>query len=309
MRHTIHSRHHWRWDNALAPAARLAPGDTVELDCLDPGGGQVHAGSTAADLGRLDFGRVNPVSGPLFIEGAEPGDAVKVTILDLAPSGWGWSALIPGFGLLAEDFPDPYLELWSYDRAARQPAAYAKGARVPLRPMLGSIGLAPARPGAHDILPPRRVGGTMDIRDMGPGAELILPVETTGGLLSVGDGHAAQGDGEVCGTGLETALGATLRVDLVKDARLRAPQFVVPGPLARRPDRWGYEATTGIGPSLMQGAVDAVRAMIDRLAARHGLTPEQAYVLCSLVADLRISEIVDRPHWVVSCYFPRAVFQ
>ena len=149
----------------------------------------------------------------------------------------------------------------------------------------------------------------MDIRDLALGSELYLPVEVPGGLLSVGDGHAAQGDGEVCGTGLETAMRATIEVELVKAAGLPGPQFVTPGPVARHLDARGYYATTGIGPSLMTGAVAAVRAMIDLLARRHGLAPEQAYLLCSLVADLRISEIVDRPNWVVSCYFPRLVFE
>ncbi len=308
MTHTIHAdRHHWRWDNRLPPAATVAPGDTVELSALDPGGGQIGPQSSAEQLLALDWGRVNPVSGPIYVDGASPGDALKIAILSLAPCGWGWSALIPGFGLLAEDFPAPVLRLWTYDRTGRNPLAYGP-ARLPLRPMLGSIGLAPAQAGAHDILPPRRVGGTIDIRDLGEGAVLHLPVEVPGGLLSLGDGHGVQGDGEVCGTGLETALAVAVRIDLVKDARLPGPQFELPGPVGGHLAGRGYYATTGIGPSLMAGAVAAVRAMIDLLGRRHGLAPEDAYILCSLAADLKISEIVDRPNWVVSLYFPRLVF-
>jgi acetamidase/formamidase len=129
------------------------------------------------------------------------------------------------------------------------------------------------------------------------------------GLLSIGDAHAAQGDGEVCGTGLETALKAVLRIDVVKDARLESPVLITPGPVARHLDEKGYVVTTGIGPSLMTGTVDAVRRMIDLLARRHGLAPEDAYILCSVCADLRISQIVDRPNWIVSLYFPRLVFE
>jgi acetamidase/formamidase len=310
MRHTVHAaNHHWAWDNRLPPALTIPPGDVVEVETLDPGGGQIGPRSTAADVAALDFRRVNPATGPIAIDGVQPGDAVAVTILELVPCGWGWSALIPGFGLLAEDFPDPFLHLWTYDAGARTPGLYGPKARVPLKPMLGCAGLAPSRPGAHDILPPRRVGGTMDIRDVAAGTELHLPAEVPGGLLSFGDGHAAQGDGEVCGTGLETALRAVLRIDVVKDARLESPVLITTEPVARHLDGKGYFVTTGIGPSLMAGAIDAVRRMIDLLGRRHGLAPEDAYILCSVCADLRVSEIVDRPNWIVSLYFPRVVFE
>lgn len=310
MKHTIHAKHHhWRWDNALAPALTVAPGDVVEIETLDPGGGQIGPSTQARDLERLDFGHVNPVTGPVCIDGAEPGDAVRVRIEQLTPAGWGWSALIPGFGLLGLDFPEPALHLWSYDPTPGRPADFKGLARVPLKPMVGSIGLALAQPGAHDILPPRRVGGTMDIRDIGPGVELYLPVEVAGGLLSFGDGHAAQGEGEVCGTGLETAMRLTARVDVVKGLALEGPEFVTDGPVQRHLDGKGYYVTTGIGPSLMQGAIDALRRMIDLLARRHALKPEDAYILCSVSGDLRISEIVDRPNWIVSFYFPRLVFE
>jgi acetamidase/formamidase len=309
VKHTIHGHHHhWRWDNALAPAIAVAPGDVVEVETLDPGGGQITPASVPADLERLDFARVNPVTGPVFVDGAMPGDALRVHILSVTPAGWGWTGLIPAFGLLSEDFPDPALHLWTYDPTPGRPAHFGGLARVPVKPMIGSIGLAPAKAGAHDILPPRRVGGTMDIRDMGEGTELYLPVEVAGGLLSFGDGHAAQGEGEVCGTGLETALKLTARIDLMKGLALEAPEFVTAGPVQRHLDAKGYYVTTGIGPSLMQGAVDAVRRMIDLLARRHQLRPEDAYMLCSVCADLRISEIVDRPNWVVSLYFPRVAF-
>jgi acetamidase/formamidase len=309
MNHTIHAKHHhWHWDNSLAPVLKVAPGDVVELDTLDPGGGQIGPHSKADELPRLDFMRVNPVTGPIFIDGAAPGDAIRIRVESIAPSGWGWTALIPGFGLLAMDFPDPALHLWSYDPEPGGLAHFGALARVPLKPMVGSIGLALAKPGAHDILPPRRVGGTMDIRDIGPGTELYLPVEVKGGLLSFGDGHAAQGEGEVCGTGLETAMRITARIDLVKGLALEGPEFETDGPVQRHLDAKGYYVTTGIGPSLMQGAVDAVRRMIDLLGRRHGLRPEDAYMLCSVAADLRISEIVDRPNWVVSLYFPRILF-
>lgn len=309
-RHTIHAaHHHWSWDRAIAPALMVAPGATVTLELNDAGGGQIDQASSPDVLRALDFGRVNPVTGPIRVDGAEPGDALSIELLSVAPSGWGWSAVIPGFGLLPEDFPQPKLYQWHYDRTCREPAALGTAGRVPLNPMIGAIGLAPAAAGPHDILPPRRVGGTMDIRDIVAGTTLFLPVEVSGGLLSCGDGHAAQGDGEVCGTGIETAMTVTLKLDLLKDTPLPGPRLSLPGPVTRHLDRDGYDVTTGIGPDLMTGARDAVRAMIDLLAAREHMAPEDAYVLCSLAADLRISEIVDEPNWIVSLYFPRIVLR
>ncbi|MEQ8401398.1 MAG: acetamidase/formamidase family protein [Roseitalea porphyridii] len=306
---TIHSaHHHCGWDNAIELVARIAPGETITLECLDAAGGHYTRKSTSADIATMDPDAVNPVTGPLHVDGAEPGDALKVTIVDLAPSGFGWSALIPGFGLLADQFPDPYLQLWDYDRAAREPALFGTHARVPLKPFVGTIGLAPAAPGRHAIIPPRRVGGNMDVRDLAAGTELILPVEVEGALFSAGDTHAAQGDGEVCGTAIESAMDLTVRVDLIKDAAPRFPRFSTPGPVTRHLDGAGYEVTTGIGPDLMAAARDAVSGMIDHLGAWRQMPPEDAYVLCSVCGDLRISEIVDAPNWVVSFYLPRIVF-
>ena len=308
--HTIHRRHHhFGWDNANVPALVVAPGDTVELETVDSSGAQLSPASTLTDLAALDFGKVNPVTGPIGVDGAEPGDALKVSILSFDPSGWGWTANIPGFGLLADQFPEPALHLWQYDPSSLGPALFGPGGRVPLKPFAGTIGVAPAEPGLHSIVPPRHCGGNMDIRDLAAGVELYLPVQVTGALFSLGDTHAAQGDGEVCGTAIESPMSVALRFDLVKGANLRAPRFTTPGPVTRHLDGAGYEATTGIGPDLMQASRDAVSAMIDLLAARFGMRPVDAYMLCSVCADLRISEIVDMPNWVVSLYFPRIVLQ
>ncbi|TIP39287.1 acetamidase/formamidase family protein [Mesorhizobium sp.] len=308
--YTIHGRHHhFGWDNSFAPAERVAPGSTIEFQCLDASGGQLQADSTVADVAKLDFAKVNPVTGPIYVEGAEPGDALKVTIEMFKPSGFGWTANIPGFGLLADDFPEPALNIWTYDAASLEPALFGKHARVPLKPFAGTIGNAPAEMGLHSVVPPRRVGGNLDIRDLAAGTTLYLPVEVAGALFSVGDTHAAQGDGEVCGTAIESPMDVVLKLDLVKDARLKTPRFTTPGPVTRHLDANGYEVTTGIGPDLMTGAREAVSQMIDLLAGRYAMDPVEAYMLVSVCGDLRISEIVDMPNWVVSFYFPRCVFE
>jgi len=208
----------------------------------------------------------------------------------------------------ADQFPDPAINIWSYDAEALTPAAYGPGGAVPLKPFCGTIGLAPGEVGLHSIVPPRRVGGNMDIRDLCAGTELYLPVEVAGALFSVGDTHAAQGDGEVCGTAIESPMSLALTFDLVKGANLKFPRYETPGPVSRHFDTKGYHVTTGIGPDLMQGARDAVSGMIDLLGSLHGLAAPEAYMLCSACADLRISEIVDQPNWVVSFYFPKIVF-
>jgi len=304
---TIHrQRHHFGWNNAFEPVLHTAPGDTVVFEVVDAGGGQLTKTSTASDVAALDFARVNPVTGPVYVEGAQPGDALVVEIVDFEGSGWGWTALIPGFGLLSEDFPTPFLHISSYGAGGVE---FAPGIRLPVRPFPGTIGVAPREPGLHSVVPPREVGGNMDIRDLTRGATLWLPVRVPGALFSVGDTHAAQGDGEVCGTAIESPMVVTVKFTLSKAANLRRPQFSVPSPPTRHADERGYHATTGIAPDLMQAAKDAVRDMIDHLGKEYRLAPDLAYALCSVAADLRISEVVDVPNWVVSAYLPKSIFK
>ncbi len=308
--HTIHRhQHHIGWDNANAPVHTIAPGESLTFEVHEASGGQLTATSGLDDLAAMDFGKVNPVAGPILVDGAEPGDALKVTVERFAPSGWGWTANIPGFGLLADQFPDPAIINWAYDPASMAPAMWGSAAKIPLKPFTGTIGLAPAEPGTHSIVPPRRMGGNMDIRDISAGTELWLPVECAGALFSVGDTHAAQGDGEVCGTAIESPMDVTLTFELEKGAAPAFPRFRTAGPIQREKDAKGFDATTGIGPDLMQAARDAVAGMIDLLTARHGMSPVEAYMLCSVAGDLHISEIVDMPNWAVSFYFPREVFE
>lgn len=307
--YTIHgAHHHFGWDHSIPPIQTIVPGTTLEFECLDSSAGQLTQQSTVADVVSLDFGKVNPVTGPIYIDGAEPGDIIQVELVSFKPSGFGWTANIPGFGLLADQFSEAALKLWSYDADLLHPALFSSEARVPLKPFAGTIGLAPAKPGLHSVVPPRRMGGNLDIRDLAAGSVLYLPVEVEGGLFSIGDTHAAQGDGEVCGTAIESPMSVCVKLDLIKNQPLTMPRFTTPGPVTRHLDVDGYEVTTGIGGDLMQGAKDALSGMIDHLCATRGLSATDAYMLCSVCGDLRISEIVDQPNWVVSFYFPRVVF-
>ncbi len=188
--YTIHgAQHHFGWDNSIAPVETVAPGSTILFKCHDSSAGQLGPSSTVADVVSLDFGKINPVSGPIYIDGAEPGDALKITLDAFAPrvqegSAWGWTANIPGFGLLADQFTDPALTLWKYDSETLAPALWGSTGKVALKPFTGTIGVAQAEPGLHSIVPPRRTGGNLDIRDISAGTVLYLPVEVAGALFS-----------------------------------------------------------------------------------------------------------------------------
>ncbi len=293
------------WDNANAPRLSIDPGDTVTLECVEASGAQITPHSTADDLARLSLDLCDPISGPIYINGAEPGDVLRVEVLKYEHKGWGWSGLIPDFGLLADEFPDAYLKIW---RLSGDWAELKPGVRVPLQPFCGEMGVAPREPGPISPMFPKEHGGNLDNRGLVAGATVYLPVWVKGALFCCGDCHAAQGDGEVCGTGIEAPMAVTLRFGLDKGRSISELQFETPAPLASA-GRGGYYVTTAHGPDLYQNARQAIRYMIAHLASAHGLTREEAYVLCSAAVDLRISEIVDVPNYMVSAYLPKSIFQ
>lgn len=299
--HLSRTEVHLAWDRSLPAAAEVAPGSTVTLELRDAANGQLDPGSTSEALRHLDPGQVNPVTGPLRVPGAEAGDTIVVHVLDLDVAEWGWAGLIPGFGLLAVDFPDPLLV---HARTSQGRVALDFGVDLHAEPMVGTLGVALPEPGRHPLLPPSRHGGNLDIRQLVPGATLRLPVGVPGALLSVGDAHATMGDGEVCGTGVETEATVRLAIDLEKGTAPRFPVLEVPGRVRRTGDAL---VTTGVGPDLYAAAQDATRAMIDQVVTRTGLSPGHAYVLASLAADLVVSEIVDLPSVVVSLHLSRDV--
>jgi acetamidase/formamidase len=310
--HTVHSvrgdAFNYVWDNALEPALEVDSGEAVELHVRDASDEQIRADSGPEDVTKLDFEHVNPVSGPVFVKGARPGDTLAVELLEFRPPEWGWTALIPGFGLLADEFPEPWLRISRVDAESGR-VVWSEGISLPFRPFPGTIGVAPAEAGRHPILPPSRWGGNLDTKHLVVGTTLFLPVGVEGALFSLGDTHAAQGDGEVCGTAIETAMDVVARFSVRRDFRIDAPQYrVAEGALAAA-EPSAYHVCTGVGPDLMEAAKDAVRATISRLEEEHGLAREEAYALCSVAVDLRIHEIVDAPNWVVGTFLPDDIFQ
>jgi acetamidase/formamidase len=292
------------WDASVPPLHVVPSGSEVSFDVLDASCGQITAASTRADLAALDFSRVDQVAGPIHVEGAEPGDVLEVELLEFQPADWGWTASIPGFGLLADDFPEGALRI---TRLRDGIGELLPGIRIPLAPFCGVLGLAsPGEP--RSTIPPTIWGGNMDTRHLTAGARLWLPISVPGAAFSLGDGHAAQGDGEVCGTAIETPMRARVRLTVRRDVTVAAPEFETPGPLGVSTNTAGWFATDGVEADLFEAARSATRRMIERLVVRAGIAPIDAYLLISVAGDLRISEIVDQPNWIVTCYMPTSIF-
>jgi acetamidase/formamidase len=302
---TIHldrGQSRFAWSRDYEPEVIVASGAEVHIAIADAADGQITAGSGTDEVSRLDMNRVNPVTGPVYVGGALPGDVLQIDILHMRPSALGWTALIPGFGLLADEFTDPWLHVWEIDDGR---AHFLQGITVPVVPMCGVLGVAPEAPGEHSIVPPRRVGGNMDVPQMGVGTTLYLPVEVEGALFSAGDTHAAQGDGEVCGTGIESSMEIDVRLTVRKDMSIDAPQFAVPD-MGRRESGPAY-ACLGIASDLMDAAKQSIRAMIRHIRRVTPLDEQAAYALCSVAVNLRISQLVDAPNWGVSAFLPQGI--
>lgn len=288
---------HWGYyDASIEPALTVRSGDRVEFENL-----------LARGLGRLSLAgfdesrflpsmlavesavteRVgsHPLTGPIYVEGAEPGDALEVRFVDigfLAP--YGVSGFMPGGGTLPGDFPYAALRRFEIDTIAGTATMGVDGVVIPVRPFFGSIGVAPPvlRGRVNSTAPGFHVGN-LDNKDLVEGTTLFLPVHVAGGLLSIGDGHAAQGDGEVSGTAIETSLYGTIEVVLHKDRRLRWPRAETPT----------HYISMGLDPDLDEAARMATREMVDFLIAEKGMDPGDAYILCSVALDLRVTQLVD----------------
>ena len=303
-----HDEIHQEWNNALAPRLTIDPGDTVVFDTRDAANLFYSKASTHEDVLRRGPFKGHPLTGPVAVRGARPGDTLVVEILDVQPAlDWGWTAIRPGRGLLPEaDFAKPFLQIW--DLSDKRHARMGNKVAVPLAPFPGVLGVALDEPGAHSTMPPRRAGGNMDIKQLVAGATLWLPVLVDGALFSAGDAHAAQGDGEVCVTAVEMMGRLTLRFGVQSGRRLAEPRLRTPAPPSNATNRGAHYATTAHGPDLFASSQQAVRYMIEHLVEERGLSREQAYVVCSVAVDLKISEIVDAPNWIVSAFLPESIF-
>ncbi len=352
---------HNRWNRDLPPAAVVRPGEVIQLlcrDALDIG----EAARTLTPEGSLtiDLAGVHPMTGPVEVEGAEPGDILEVEVLDVSPLvDFGYVVIGPALGMFGSLRPDvlapftaftepsqisdpsvgpvagaipadqpfnsgaPFVQLFTFERGQSSGFASFVGAdtgrqaRIPVAPFMGINGVAPLRKGMYRSFPPNvsgGMGGNADIRQFTRGARIQFPVYAEGAKFSAGDGHMAQGDGEVCVTAIETLMACTLRFSVIKNTIIASPRAIVPAAdptqLAMPADMLahGYYHTTGVGPDLMENAKNAVRDMVDWLVTDQQLSIHEAYALCSVAGDLKISETVDLPNWVVSMTLPRGIF-
>ena len=282
---------HSVWDRGLAPRLTIAPGDEVQIECVDASGGQVKPGMTTPEYLNIDRTKIHALTGPIWVDGAEPGDVLQVDVLATRHSGWGWTSVVEGLGFLKERFRQPYLFHWQLDGESTSSLTPAV---VPVRPFLGVMGVARAEDGKFRTRPPGPFGGNLDVRELCAGAKLYLPVFVRGALFSCGDGHAAQGDGEVCINGIECPLDVTLEFKLHKQQPLSGPIVESSDATAKDSiaDSWVVVET---GTNLEEAARAATGRMVDLLAARWRLSEVHAYLLCSVAMRLRLSQVVNEP--------------
>ncbi|NNM35271.1 MAG: acetamidase/formamidase family protein [Gemmatimonadetes bacterium] len=289
---------HNRWSAQIPPALTVPSGAVVEVHTKEASDGQITPDTGPGDLAAVDFDPIHPLTGPVYVEGAAAGDVLAVTIHDIEVEGWGWATILPGFGFLADEFTEPWVRGFDMEPGASE-ARFNDRITIPLAPFAGVMGVAPATDSMLVTIPPRANGGNMDNKHLLPGTTVYFPVFVDGALFSVGDTHAAQGDGEISGTAIEAPMRVVYEVNVIKGGRaIQEPQY----------ETDEYYAVTGFGTTIDEAARKAAGYMIDYLVAEHGLTRNEAYVLSSLTADLKISETVDVPHMLVSMHIPKSIF-
>jgi acetamidase/formamidase len=288
---------HSRWSSAIEPLLNVEPGAVIEVATEEASDQQLNPNSTVEDLKNLSFDPIHPLTGPVYVEGAEPGDVIKVKLHKVELGNWGWTAIVPGFGFLSDEFNEPWLKTFEFDKKANM-AAFSDSINIPLKPFPGVMGVAPATDSMLSTIPPRANGGNMDDPNMTEGTTVYFPVFVEGALFSIGDTHAAQGLGEVCGTAIEAPMRIVYEIDLIKNGRnIDEPQY----------ETEDYYAVTGFGTTIDKAAKKATRYMIDYLENEHGMAREDAYALCSLAGDLKIAEVVDEPHMLVTMHISKEV--
>ncbi|MEZ3165163.1 acetamidase/formamidase family protein [Halorubrum sp. RMP-47] len=300
---------HSEWDRTLEPVVEAEPGDVVSFDCRDAWDGLIDEEMTPEGvpdaLEQRDGGM--PITGPVVVDEGRPGDVLAIEILDVEHDDWGWTSFRPRedeFGLLYEDFEDWGLHYWHLEDGVGR---FVDGIEVPLDPFPGTIGLAPADASQRSMGPPHDAGGNMDTKHLTAGTTLYLPVEAEGAMLSIGDGHAAQGDGEICGGAIETPITIDVRLNVLSDREISQPQYRMPDGHASPADVPTY-ATMGISDDLMEATRKATLSMVEHLQDERELSAHDAYILTSVAADLKINEVVDKPNWTVSSHIPVDIF-
>jgi len=290
---------HNKFSKKIAPVLKVPSGAVIEAETEEASDKQLKLDSSVEDLTKISFDPIHPLTGPVYVEGAQPGDVLAVTLHKIEIGDWGWVGVFPGFGLLADEFKEPYLRNFKLGKDAKA-IGFSDKITIPLKPFPGVMGVAPDTDEMLSTIPPRANGGNMDDHHLTEGTTVYFPVFVEGALFSIGDCHAVQGAGEVCGTAIEAPMRIIYEVNVIKGKKyLREPQY----------ETDTYYAVTAFATTLDEAAKKAIHYMVDYLEAEHGLDRTEAYVLCSLVADLKIAEVVDAPHMLVSVHISKKIFQ
>ncbi len=287
---------HNKFSRAIPPALTVPSGAVVEVLTEEASDNQLHLNSNSSDVVNVKMDPIHPLTGPVYVEGAEVGDVLAVTLHEIELGDWGWVAVFPEFGFLADEFTEPYLRTFALGKDVNT-VQFSDKITLPLKPFPGVMGVAPDTDEMLSTIPPRANGGNMDNPYMTQGTTVYFPVLVKGALFSVGDTHAVQGLGEVCGTAIEAPMRIVYQVEVIKGRKIQEPQY----------ETDDYYAVTAFATTLDEAAKKAVRYLVDYLVAEHGLDRTEAYVLCSLAGDLHIAEVVDVPHVLVTMHIAKSV--
>ena len=288
---------HNKFSRNIPPVIRVPSGAVLQVETKEATDGQLSINSKSEDVPNVKFDPIHPLTGPVYVEGAEPGDILAVTLHHLEVGDWAWSGVFSGFGFLADEFTEPYLKTFAIPDGAKE-VKFSEKITIPLRPFPGVMGVAPDTDEMLSTIPPRVNGGNMDNPHLTAGTTVYFPVFVEGALFSIGDTHAAQGFGEVCGTAIEAPMKIIYEVNVIKNSRaIKEPQY----------ETEKYYAVTAFATTIDEAAKKATGYMIDYLVEEHGLGRTEAYVLCSLAGNLEIVEVVDVPHVLVSMHMPKNV--
>lgn len=291
-------KNHNKFSSAIPYQLKVPDGSVVEAFTMEATGGQLNINSTLEDFNNVDFDKIHTLTGPIYIEGAEPGDVLAVELLDLEPGDWGWTGMGTDFGFLAGETYANRFKTFKLDKKNNL-VNFTEHISIPLKPFPGVMGVAPDTNAMLSTIPPRANGGNMDDPHLVKGVTVYLPVFVKGALFSIGDTHAVQGLGEVVGTAVECDMRIRFRLRVIRDKKIAEPQY----------ESRDYYATTGFGTTIDEAAKKATRYMIEHMSGTYDISRDEAYMLCSLIGDLKIAEVVDLPHMLVTMHIPKNVFK
>ena len=288
---------HNKFSKLIPPVLRVKSGSIIKADAYEASDNQLHRKATLDDLINIDFGPIHAMTGPVYVEEAEVGDILAVDLLKVELHDYGWQAIVGGFGFLTDRFPNPKLNIHEIDIESKT-TMFNDKVKIPLKPFPGIMGVAPDTEEMLSTIPPRSNGGNMDDPSLVEGTTVYFPVFVKGALFSIGDGHAVQGYGEVCGSAIEAPMTFTYRLRVIKNKpAIKEPQY----------ETDDYYAVTGFGETIDIATKKAVNYMIDHLINNYEISDEDAYMLCSLAGDLKIAEVVDVPNMLVAMHFPKTI--